>query len=68
MDGGRKVWAPHPVDGYQLGTIVDVGTHTLTVEPLSAPKKVMLTTRSFVLFKVVTRFVVKLQYKASSVV
>lgn len=40
MDGGRKVWAPHPVDGYQLGIIVDVGTDTLTVEPLAAPKKV----------------------------
>lgn len=40
MDGGRKVWAPHPIDGYQLGIIVDVGTDTLTVEPLVAPKTV----------------------------
>ena len=40
MDGGKKVWAPHPIEGYQLGIIVDVGTDTLTVEPLVATKTV----------------------------
>ena len=40
MDGGKKVWAPDIVEGYQLGIIVDVGTDTLTVQPLSAPQKV----------------------------
>ena len=34
------VWAPHPEDGYQLGHIVDVGTDTLTVQPLEASEKV----------------------------
>lgn len=34
MDDGQVVWAPHPVEGYQLGLIVDVATDTLTVEPL----------------------------------
>lgn len=34
MDGGQRVWAPHPEEGYQLGFIVDVATDTLTVEPL----------------------------------
>jgi len=40
MDGGKKVWAPDIVEGYQLGVIVDVGTDTLTVQPLNAPQKV----------------------------
>ena len=40
MDGGQKVWAPHPVEGYQLGLIVDVGTDTLTVQPLAASEQV----------------------------
>lgn len=40
MDGGQKVWAPHPVEGYQLGLIVDVGADTLTVEPLASPEQV----------------------------
>lgn len=34
MDDGQVVWAPHPVEGYQLGLIVDVSTDTLTVDPL----------------------------------
>ena len=40
MDGGQRVWAPHPVEGYQLGEIVDVGTDTLTVEPLNKSEQV----------------------------
>lgn len=34
------MWAPHPVDGYQLGQIVDVGADTLTVEPLASSEQV----------------------------
>lgn len=34
MDGGQRVWAPHPTEGYQVGLIVDVGADTLSVEPL----------------------------------
>ena len=40
MDGGQRVWAPHPVEGYQLGEIVDVGADTLTVEPLNKNEQV----------------------------
>ena len=36
MDGGQLVWAPHPEEGYQLGQIVDVGSDTLTVQPVSS--------------------------------
>ena len=40
MDGGQRVWAPHPLEGYQLGEIVDVGADTLTVEPLNKSEQV----------------------------
>ena len=42
MDGGQRVWAPHPTDGYQLGLIVDVGADTLTVQPLKSTDQVLL--------------------------
>ena len=38
MDGGQRVWAPHPDEGYKLGLIVDVSTDTLTVDPLQGGK------------------------------
>ena len=42
MDGGQRVWAPHPEGGggggYKLGLIVDVSTDTLTVDPLQGGK------------------------------
>ncbi|XP_053501571.1 myosin VIa isoform X4 [Ictalurus furcatus] len=34
MEDGKPVWAPHPTDGFQLGTIVDIGANSLTIEPL----------------------------------
>lgn len=40
MDGEQRVWAPHPVEGYQLGLIVDVGADTLTVQPLASSEQV----------------------------
>lgn len=40
MEDGKPVWAPHPTDGFQLGTIVDIGADTLTIEPLSQKGKV----------------------------
>lgn len=40
MEDGRPVWAPHPNDGFQLGTIVDIGADTLTIEPLNQKGKV----------------------------
>ena len=43
MDGEQRVWAPHPVEGYQMGTIVDVGADTLSVAPLDAPGQVSMT-------------------------
>ncbi|XP_064629701.1 unconventional myosin-VI-like isoform X2 [Lineus longissimus] len=39
MDGGRKVWAPHPIDGYKLGQIVDIGPDGVTVEPFDSPRQ-----------------------------
>lgn len=40
LDSGKIVWAPHLTEGYQLGRIVDLGTDTITVEPLDTPGKV----------------------------
>lgn len=40
MEDGKPVWAPHPVDGFQLGTIVDIGADSLTIEPLKQKGKV----------------------------
>ncbi|XP_051908625.1 unconventional myosin-VI-like isoform X2 [Hippocampus zosterae] len=39
MEDGKAVWAPHPVDGFQLGTIVDIGADSLTVQPLKRDAK-----------------------------
>ncbi|XP_019740479.1 unconventional myosin-VI-like isoform X2 [Hippocampus comes] len=39
MEDGKPVWAPHPVDGFQLGTIVDIGADSLTVQPLKRDAK-----------------------------
>ncbi|KAJ4921578.1 hypothetical protein JOQ06_029600, partial [Pogonophryne albipinna] len=38
MEDGKPVWAPHPADGFQLGTIVDIGADSLTIEPLKKGK------------------------------
>lgn len=43
MDGNQRVWAPHPVEGYQMGIIVDVGADTLSVESLETPGQVSTT-------------------------
>uniref|UniRef100_A0A8C7KEQ7 Unconventional myosin-VI n=1 Tax=Oncorhynchus kisutch TaxID=8019 RepID=A0A8C7KEQ7_ONCKI len=40
MEDGKPVWAPHPADGFQLGTIVDIGANSLTIEPLKQGQKV----------------------------
>jgi myosin-6 len=32
MDDGKKVWVPHPLDGFRLGRIVDIGSDGVTVE------------------------------------
>uniref|UniRef100_A0A667YUP4 Unconventional myosin-VI n=1 Tax=Myripristis murdjan TaxID=586833 RepID=A0A667YUP4_9TELE len=42
MEDGKPVWAPHPVDGFQLGTIVDIGADSLTIEPLKQRGKTFL--------------------------
>uniref|UniRef100_A0A6Q2Y383 Unconventional myosin-VI n=1 Tax=Esox lucius TaxID=8010 RepID=A0A6Q2Y383_ESOLU len=39
MEDGKPVWAPHPADGFQLGTIVDIGADSLTIEPLKQGQK-----------------------------
>uniref|UniRef100_A0A1I8GZ60 Unconventional myosin-6 n=1 Tax=Macrostomum lignano TaxID=282301 RepID=A0A1I8GZ60_9PLAT len=40
MDG-KKVWAPHPKEGYKLGKITDLGSENVVVETLSSPKEVL---------------------------
>ncbi|XP_061602449.1 unconventional myosin-VI-like isoform X6 [Cololabis saira] len=42
MEDGKPVWAPHPADGFQLGTIVDIGADSLTIEPLKDKGKTFL--------------------------
>ncbi|XP_036438255.1 myosin VIa isoform X1 [Colossoma macropomum] len=42
MEDGKPVWAPHPTDGFQLGTIVDIGANSLTIEPLKERGKTFL--------------------------
>ncbi|KAG7460636.1 hypothetical protein MATL_G00200880 [Megalops atlanticus] len=42
MEDGKPVWAPHPTDGFQLGTIVDIGADSLTIEPLKQRGKTFL--------------------------
>lgn len=40
MDGGKKVWVPHPVDGFKMGRIVDIGGDTISVELFETPGQV----------------------------
>jgi myosin-6 len=40
MDNGKKVWAPHIEDGFQLGEVCDFGTDTITVQPLDGSKTI----------------------------
>uniref|UniRef100_H3CZD5 Unconventional myosin-VI n=1 Tax=Tetraodon nigroviridis TaxID=99883 RepID=H3CZD5_TETNG len=42
MEDGKPVWAPHPAEGFQLGTIVDIGSDSLTIEPLKQKGKTFL--------------------------
>ncbi|XP_061479148.1 unconventional myosin-VI isoform X5 [Rhineura floridana] len=42
MEDGKPVWAPHPTDGFQMGSIVDIGPDTLTIEPLNQKGKTFL--------------------------
>ena len=34
MDDGKKVWVPHPLEGFVLGRITDIGSDGVTVESL----------------------------------
>ena len=36
MDDGKKVWVPHPTEGFILGRIIDIGADTITVEPFKS--------------------------------
>ncbi|XP_069788198.1 unconventional myosin-VI-like isoform X1 [Narcine bancroftii] len=42
MEDGKAVWAPHSLDGFQLGSIVDIGVDSLTIEPLNQKNKTFL--------------------------
>ncbi|XP_012941999.2 unconventional myosin-VI [Aplysia californica] len=37
MDGGKRVWVPHPIEGFKLGRIVDIGSDSISIEPFDAP-------------------------------
>jgi len=37
MDGGKRVWVPHAIEGFKLGRIVDIGSDTISIEPFDAP-------------------------------
>ncbi|KAM3855123.1 unconventional myosin-VI isoform 2-T2 [Vipera latastei] len=39
MEDGKPVWAPHPADGFQMGSIVDIGPDCLTIEPVNQKGK-----------------------------
>ena len=34
MDGGKQVWVPDNEHGFRLGTIVDIGSETITIQPV----------------------------------
>ena len=40
MDDGKKVWVPHPTEGFRLGRIIDIGVDGIVVEPFNAPGQV----------------------------
>ena len=40
MDDGKKVWVPHPMEGFKLGRIVDIGADSISVEPFDSPGQV----------------------------
>lgn len=35
----KKVWAPHPVHGFILGEITDIGSDSITVQPYGERSK-----------------------------
>lgn len=37
MDGGKRVWVPHAIEGFKLGRIVDIGSDVISIEPFDAP-------------------------------
>ncbi|XP_074640045.1 unconventional myosin-VI-like isoform X2 [Tubulanus polymorphus] len=44
MDDGKKVWVPHPFDGFKLGKIIDIGADGITVEPFDGKEKTITAT------------------------
>ena len=40
MDDDKLVWAPDTTHGFTIGKIVDIGSETISVEPLNAKGKV----------------------------
>ena len=48
MDGGKRVWVPHDIDGFKMGRIVDIGAEGITVEPFNEPGKVRTTKFTYI--------------------
>lgn len=42
MDGGKRVWVPHDLDGFKMGKIVDIGADAISVEPFDTPGQVRI--------------------------
>lgn len=40
MDDDKLVWAPDATHGFTIGKIVDIGSETISVEPLNSKGKV----------------------------
>ncbi len=45
MDGGKRVWAPHSIEGFILGTIADISETEITVQPVNSEKVQLLIPR-----------------------
>ena len=40
MESEKLVWAPDTAEGFKIGKVVDIGTETISVEPVNSKGKV----------------------------
>lgn len=62
MDGGKKVWVSHPIEGFKLGRIVDIAADSITVEPFDAPGSVSNYLLFIILLLLCKCFIMKIIY------
>ncbi len=41
MEFNRVVWYSHPIEGYKLGKLIDIGVENFTIEDLCSPETVV---------------------------